>query len=101
TIPGVAIRTGFIVGFPGETDADFEELRQFVAAAQFDRVGVFRYSDDDTSASYHLDAKVDARTNYNRFRTLMADARAISRKRNRTLVGQRLPILVSGLSSES
>lgn len=101
TIPGVAIRTSFIVGFPGETDADFEELRQFVAAAQFDRVGVFRYSDDETSASYHLDGKVDARTNYNRFRTLMSDARAISRKRNRALVGQRLPILVSGLSSES
>jgi ribosomal protein S12 methylthiotransferase len=101
TIPGVAIRTSFIVGFPGETDADFQELREFVAAAEFDRVGVFRYSDDDTSASYHLDGKVDARTNYNRFRTLMSDARAISRKRNRALVGRRLPILVGGLSSES
>lgn len=101
TIPGVAIRTSFIVGFPGERDADFEELRQFVEAAQFDRVGVFRYSDDDTSASYHLDAKVDARDSYNRYRTLMSAARKISRKRNRALVGQRLPILVSGLSAES
>jgi ribosomal protein S12 methylthiotransferase len=47
-----------IVGFPGETDADFDELCQFVQAAQFDRLGVFTYSDEDTSASYHLDRKV-------------------------------------------
>ena len=52
TIPGVAIRTSFIVGFPGETDADFETLCQFVEAAQFDRLGVFSYSDEDTSGSY-------------------------------------------------
>ncbi len=100
-IPGVAIRTSFIVGFPGETDADFDELRQFVEAAQFDRVGVFRYSDDETSESFHLDGKVDDRTSYNRFRSLMSTARKISRKRNRALVGQRLPILVSGVSEES
>ena len=52
TIPGVAIRTSMIVGFPGETDADFEELCQFVEAASFDHLGVFSYSDEDTSASY-------------------------------------------------
>ena len=52
TIPGVAIRTSFIVGFPGETAADFEELCQFVEAARFDNLGVFLYSDEDTSASY-------------------------------------------------
>ena len=58
TIPGVAIRTSFIAGFPGETDADFETLCQFVEAAQFDRLGVFSYSDEDTSGSYALDGKV-------------------------------------------
>ena len=52
TIPGVAIRTSMIVGFPGETDADFEELCQFVEAAQFDRLGVFSYSDEETSKSF-------------------------------------------------
>ena len=52
TIPGVAIRTSMIVGFPGETDADFETLCQFVEAAQFDRLGVFSYSDEDSSASF-------------------------------------------------
>ena len=64
TIPGVAIRTSMIVGFPGETDRDFDELCQFVQAAQFDRLGVFSYSDEDTSKSFDLDAKVDARTHF-------------------------------------
>ena len=59
TIPGVAIRTSMIVGFPGETDADFEELCQFVEAAQFDRLGVFSYSDEETSKSFALDDKVE------------------------------------------
>ena len=72
TIPGVAIRTSFIAGFPGETDADFETLCQFVEAAQFDRLGVFSYSDEDTSGSYALDGKVDGRTIANRKRRLMA-----------------------------
>src|SRR6202023_1998856 len=72
TIPGVAIRTSMIVGFPGETEADFEILCQFVQAAQFDRLGVFSYSDEDSSASFNLDAKVDARSFYNRRRTLRA-----------------------------
>src|SRR6202030_4502668 len=62
TIPGVGIRTSMIVGFPGETDRDFEELCQFVQAAQFDRLGAFSYSDEDTSKSFALDAKVDGRT---------------------------------------
>src|SRR6185295_2472111 len=58
TIPGVAIRTSFIVGLPGETDRDFEELREFVQAAKLERLGVFTYSDEETSKSYALDAKV-------------------------------------------
>ena len=101
TIPGVAIRTSFIVGFPGETEADFEELCRFVEAARFDRMGVFSYSDEDTSASYHLDAKVDARTIYNRRRRLMALQRKISRVRNRNMVGQEAPVLVEGPSPET
>ena len=101
TIPGVAIRTSFIAGFPGETARDFEELCQFVEAAQFDRVGVFSYSDDETSESYYLDEKVDRRTIYNRKRRLMAAQRKISRRRNRALVGQRFPILITGPSQET
>jgi ribosomal protein S12 methylthiotransferase len=101
TIPGVAIRTSFIAGFPGETAADFEELCQFVEAAKFDNMGVFTYSDEDTSASYALDGKVDGRTIQNRKRRLMAIQRKVSRARNRALVGSEAPVLVSGPSQET
>ncbi len=101
TIPGVGIRTTFIVGFPGETDEDFDQLCQFVEAAEFDRVGVFGYSDDEHSASFHLDDKVAAGVIYRRKRRLMAIQRKISRRRNRALVGQRFRILVTGPSTES
>jgi ribosomal protein S12 methylthiotransferase len=101
TIPGIAIRTSMIVGFPGETAEDFETLRQFVEAAQFDRLGVFSYSDEDSSSSFHLDGKVDARTIYNRKRSLMATQRKVSKARNRRLVGQEVSILVEGRSKET
>ena len=101
TIPGVAIRTSMIAGFPGETPEDFETLCQFVEAAQFDRLGVFSYSDEDTSASFALDAKVDARTIYNRKRRLMAIQRKISRTRNRAMIGREMPVLIEGPSADS
>jgi ribosomal protein S12 methylthiotransferase len=101
TIPGVGIRTSMIVGFPGETEEDFETLCQFVEAARFDRLGVFSYSDEDTSGSFHLDNKVDARTIYNRKRRLMSLQRKISRAKNRELVGRELPVLVEGPSADS
>ncbi|MBV8867673.1 MAG: radical SAM protein, partial [Acidobacteriaceae bacterium] len=101
TIPGVAIRTSMIVGFPGETRQEFEELCQFVEAAQFDRLGVFSYSDEETSGSYHLDYKVDKKTIYNRRRALMALQRRISMKRNKRLIGQEFPVLVEGPSKDT
>lgn len=101
SIPGVAIRTSMIVGFPGETAADFEELCHFIDAARFDRLGVFAYSDEDTSASYGLDRKVDGRTVHNRKRRLMALQRRISRARNRGLIGSEVDVLLEGLSKET
>jgi ribosomal protein S12 methylthiotransferase len=101
TIPGVAIRTSMIVGFPGETDQDFEALCQFVEAAKFDRLGVFSYSDEDTSTSFALDNKVNARTIYQRKRRLMSIQRKISRTRNRALIGQEFSVLVEGPSADS
>jgi ribosomal protein S12 methylthiotransferase len=101
TIPGVAIRTSMIVGFPGETDAEFEELCQFVRAAQFDRLGVFSYSDEETSKSFHLDGKVDKRTIYNRKRRLLAIQRQISLARNKKLIGTEHPVLIEGPSKET
>ncbi len=101
TIPGVAIRTSFIAGFPGETDEDFETLCQFVQAARFDRLGVFSYSDEDTSRSYELDGKVDGRTINNRKRRLMAIQRKISSAKNRELVGREVSVLVEGPSADT
>jgi len=101
TIPGVAIRTSFIAGFPGETDADFETLCQFVEAARFDRLGVFSYSDEDTSRSYALDGKVDGRNINNRKRRLMAIQRKISRAKNRAMIGEEFPVLVEGPSPDT
>ncbi|MBV9611951.1 MAG: radical SAM protein, partial [Acidobacteriaceae bacterium] len=101
TIPGVAIRTSMIVGFPGETERDFEELCQFVQAAQFDRLGVFSYSDEETSGSYLLDCKIDQRTIYQRKRRLLALQRRISRARNRRLIGAEFPVLIEGPSKET
>ena len=101
TIPGVAIRTSMIVGFPGETEADFEILCDFVKAAEFDRLGVFSYSDEDTSASFQLDAKVDARAIYQRKRKLMALQRRISKSRNRRMIGREVDVLIEGPSQET
>jgi ribosomal protein S12 methylthiotransferase len=84
TIPGVSLRTSFIVGFPGETDADFEELCGFVKAANLDWMGVFEYSDVDNAGSYALDEKVDAKTISDRRHRLMAIQKKISRENLRT-----------------
>jgi len=79
TIPGVSLRTSFIVGFPGETEADFEELCDFVKAAKLDWMGVFEYSDVDNAGSYALDEKVDAETIRERRKCLMAIQKKVSR----------------------
>lgn len=101
TIPGVAIRTSMIVGFPGETEADFAELCQFAEAAQFDRLGVFSYSDEDTSASYQLDGKVEPKLIAQRQKQLMKIQKKISKQVNRRLVGKEFTVLVEGPSKES
>jgi ribosomal protein S12 methylthiotransferase len=80
TIPGVSLRTSFIVGFPGETENDFEELCDFVKAAKLDWMGVFEYSDVDNAGSYALDEKVDAETISNRRKRLMAIQKKVSRE---------------------
>lgn len=99
-IPDLVFRTAFIVGHPGETDADFQELVDFVDWAQFEHVGVFRYSDEETSLSVEQDAKVPARTAASRWRKLMAQQRKIARAKNRLFVGKELEVLVEGPSEE-
>jgi ribosomal protein S12 methylthiotransferase len=80
TIPEVTLRTSFIVGFPGETESDFEELCDFVKAVNLDWMGVFEYSDVDNAGSYALDEKVDAETIGDRRKRLMAIQKKISRE---------------------
>jgi ribosomal protein S12 methylthiotransferase len=80
TIPGVSLRTSFIVGFPGETEADFEQLCEFVKAANLDWMGVFEYSDVDNAGSYALDEKVNAETIDDRRNRLMAIQKKVSRE---------------------
>src|SRR6266852_336150 len=84
TIPAVSLRTSFIVGFPGEAESDFEELCDFVKAANLDWMGVFEYSDVDNAGSYALDEKVDAETIRERRNRLMAIQKKISRENLRT-----------------
>ncbi len=100
-VPGIAIRTTFITGFPGETEADFEELMQFVSNCRFDNVGVFTYSDEEGTAAFDLPNKVDARTAKARRSRLMKEQAKISRQMNRAKVGNTFRVLFEGLSKES
>src|SRR5579862_7273679 len=101
TIPGVSIRTSFIVGFPGETEKDFRELCDFVRAAEFDWMGVFAYSDEDTSQSFALENKVAEETIARRRDTLMAIQKKISARKLRKRVGQRLQVILEGPSKDT
>jgi ribosomal protein S12 methylthiotransferase len=101
TIPGVSLRTSFIAGFPGETEADFEELCDFVRAANLDWMGVFEYSDVDNANSYTLDEKVDAETITDRRNRLMAIQKKISREKLRAWKGRRATALIEGPSKDN
>jgi len=101
TIPGVALRTSFIVGFPGETDEDFRELCGFVEAAEFDWMGVFAYSDVDNAASFALDEKVDEETIQDRQNRLMEIQQKISARKLRRFRGARATALVEGPSKDT
>src|SRR5579859_6793347 len=100
-IPSLTLRTSFIVGFPGETDKDFEELCEFVKAAQFDWLGVFSYSDEEGSKAYHLENKVSPREIERRRKKLMQIQRQISKKSKAKLVGRQFDVLALGPSEET
>ena len=101
TIPGVFLRTSFIVGFPGEMEADFNELCDFVREAQFDWMGAFEYSDVENAASYALEEKVDAETIAGRRNQLMAIQKQISRRKLRAFRGKKHTALVEGPSKDN
>lgn len=100
-VPDIAIRTTFIVGFPGETDEDYAVLEDFVKARQFDRVGVFTYFKEEGTPAAELPAQVDEATKLARQKSLMKVQEAISKRKHKALVGTEQLVLVDGPSKES
>ncbi|NOK22777.1 30S ribosomal protein S12 methylthiotransferase RimO [Corallococcus carmarthensis] len=100
-VPNLVMRTSLIVGLPGETEEDFELLKEFVKDQRFQRLGVFQYSDEEGTSAFDLPNKVPAKTIERRWREVMAIQKRINREQNKKLVGQKLTVLVEGPSEES
>ena len=99
--PGVAVRSTFIVGFPGETEAEFRDLLDFVAGAEFDALGAFTYSNEETAASFVAEETVSEAEKEERRARLMELQEGIALRRHRELVGTAAPVLVDGAPEES
>src|SRR4029453_14981078 len=100
-VPGVTLRTTFIVGFPGETERDFEELRAFVKDTEFDHVGVFTYSHEEGTRAWVLPDDVSARTKHARRNEIMRVQKQIVRRRQRARIGDTVRVMVDGPSPQS
>lgn len=100
-VPGIALRSNFIVGFPGEDEAAFGELRSFIQEARFDHVGVFTYSPEEGTPAYGLGDPVPQRTKEARKRKLLETQQKIARELNQAKVGRTLEVLVEGAHEES
>nr|WP_075004611.1 30S ribosomal protein S12 methylthiotransferase RimO [Stigmatella aurantiaca] len=100
-VPGLVMRTSLIVGLPGETEEDFELLKEFVKTQRFERLGVFQYSDEEGTAAYDMPNKIPQKTIERRWREVMAIQKRINREQNKKLVGKRIEVLVEGTSPET
>lgn len=100
-MPEIALRTSFITGFPGETEADFAILQEFIKEARFDWLGVFQYSDEEGSEAFALDGKVPRRSITARQNRLMREQQKISRRAKALQIGQTMDVLVEGESDET
>ena len=100
-IPGVTLRTSFIVGFPGETEKEFQELCGFVKDAAFDWMGAFGYSDQEGAGAFDQDKKLSPREIESRRKSLMSIQKKISRARKKSLIGREFDLLLEGTSTES
>jgi ribosomal protein S12 methylthiotransferase len=98
-VPGAAIRTAFIVGFPGETEACFEELLRFVEAMRFDKVGVFQFSPEEGTAAFSMRPRPRSATALRRCETLMSIQREISASINALRVGSTVDVIIDGPSN--
>jgi ribosomal protein S12 methylthiotransferase len=100
-VPGIALRTALIVGLPGETEDDFEDLLGFVREQRFERLGVFTYSREEGTAAAEMDGQVPERVKRARQKKIMAVQQRISREAQRAMVGQRIEVLVEGKAEAS
>jgi len=100
-IPGVTLRTSFIVGFPGETEREFEDLCDFVREAEFDWMGAFGYSDQEGAGAFDLEKKLSAREIESRRKSLMSIQKKISRTKKKALIGSEVDLLLMGPAEES
>jgi ribosomal protein S12 methylthiotransferase len=93
-IPGLAIRTTFIVGFPGETDAEFESLLEFIERVRFERLGIFKYSQEEGSRAAKMAGQIPAKTKNARYRAAMSIQQKIAHEMAREKIGRELKLLV-------
>jgi ribosomal protein S12 methylthiotransferase len=100
-VPNIAVRTTFIVGFPGETEEDFEELMTFIRNVEFDRAGVFTYSDEEGTPAFDLKDKVDTKIALQRQKRLMKEQSRISKRKNKNFIGKTVRVLFEGESKET
>jgi ribosomal protein S12 methylthiotransferase len=100
-IPSLTLRTSLIVGFPGETEADFAELLNFVEETKFDRLGIFKYSEEEGTAAAKFDGKVSEEEKENRWQELMEVQAEISRKKNEALIGSIERVMINGTDRDS
>jgi len=100
-VPGIAVRTTFITGFPGETDEDFTELMTFVKNVEFDRVGVFTYSDEEGTPAFALPNKVDPKIAERRRVQLMKAQSKIAKRKHKAMIGETVQVIFEGESNES
>ena len=100
-IPNLWIRTTFMVGFPGETEKDFNILMDFVREVEFEHLGAFKYSDEEGTKAYRLKGKVPDHETEERYHTLMSLQSNISLKKNRSLIGSLQRVLIEGINEEN
>jgi ribosomal protein S12 methylthiotransferase len=101
TIPGVTLRTSFIVGFPGETEKEFEELCDFVREVEFDWMGAFGYSDQEGAKAFADGDKLDDREIERRRKRVMQIQKGISKRKKKALIGTEVDLLLEGMSEET
>lgn len=101
TVPGVVIRTSFIVGYPNETEKDFAALYQFVEEMRFDRVGVFMYSHEENTPAFKLGDKVPARIKEKRFKAIMELQQQISQELNTAKHGQQFRVIIDSKNGDT